>query len=58
MRENIDPTGEKTDPDLNDMMRRCGLILSDEQIERGVDQERYKKFQLDAVVSDDGSNFS
>jgi len=58
MRENLDPTGIKTDAELNDVLHRCGLVPTAEQLEKGQDVERYKKFQLDAVVADDGENFS
>lgn len=58
MRENLDPTGIKTDHELNDVLRRCGLVPTAAQIQAGTDVERYRKFQLDSVVNDDGDNFS
>ena len=58
MRENLDPTGIKSDHELNDVLRRCGLDPTAEQVQVGSDIERYKKFQLDSIVGDDGDNFS
>ncbi|KAH8086808.1 multidrug resistance-associated ABC transporter [Filobasidium floriforme] len=58
MRENLDPTGIKSDHELNDILHRCGLVPTAAQIQAGSDVERYKKFQLDAIISDDGENFS
>jgi hypothetical protein len=58
MRENLDPTGIKSDHELNDILHRCGLVPTATQIQAGSDVERYKKFQLDSIVSDDGKNFS
>jgi hypothetical protein len=55
MRENLDPTGIKSD---HDILHRCGLVPTATQIQAGSDVERYKKFQLDSIVSDDGENFS
>lgn len=52
MRDNLDPTGIKTDYELNDILQRCGLKAT------GKDFERLRKFQLDSKVSDDGDNFS
>lgn len=58
MRENLDPTGIKTDSELHEALHRCGLVPSTSQLQAGLDIERYRKFQLDAVVNDDGENFS
>jgi hypothetical protein len=58
MRENLDPTGIKSDHELNDILHRCGLVSTAAQVQAGSDVERYKKFQLDSIVSDDGENFS
>jgi ATP-binding cassette subfamily C (CFTR/MRP) protein 1 len=52
MRDNLDPTGIKTDYELNEILQRCGLEAT------GKDSERLKKFRLDSKVSDDGDNFS
>jgi hypothetical protein len=52
MWDNLDPTGIKTDYDLNVILQRCGLKAT------GADVERLRKFQLDSKVSDDGDNFS
>lgn len=53
MRENLDPEGKRTDPELHDSLFRCGL-LTDSQSE----EDRLSKFRLDAQVADEGSNFS
>jgi ATP-binding cassette subfamily C (CFTR/MRP) protein 1 len=52
MRDNLDPTGIKTDYELNEILQRCGLEAT------GKDFERLRKFRLDSKVSDDGDNFS
>jgi ATP-binding cassette subfamily C (CFTR/MRP) protein 1 len=53
MRTNLDPEGKRTDAELYDALRRCSLLETGEK-----DQERLRKFKLDAEVADDGSNFS
>jgi ATP-binding cassette subfamily C (CFTR/MRP) protein 1 len=53
VRTNLDPEGKRTDAELNDSLRRCGLLGTD-----GANQERLLKFKLDAAVADAGSNFS
>jgi ATP-binding cassette subfamily C (CFTR/MRP) protein 1 len=53
MRENLDPEGKRTDPELHDALFRCGL-LTDGQSQG----DRLSKFRLDAQVADEGSNFS
>ncbi|KAG8869673.1 hypothetical protein FRB97_000807 [Tulasnella sp. 331] len=56
VRQNLDPIGEKSDADLNDALRRAGLIApADATPEQS---ERFAKFHLDATVADEGSNFS
>jgi ATP-binding cassette, subfamily C (CFTR/MRP), member 1 len=56
MRENLDPTGAMTDADLYDALRRCDLIPAPNAPAQEL--ARFDKFKLDAIVSDDGSNFS
>lgn len=56
VRENLSVEGDKSDAELNDALRRAGLI--GHETLSGVDKERFAKFKLDAMVSDDGSNFS
>lgn len=53
MRENLDPECKRPDADLNDALRRCGLLETENS-----DKERLKKFRLDAEVRDEGNNFS
>ena len=53
VRENLDPEGKRSDPELHDALLRCGLI--DQTRKFGNDSS---KFQLDSQVSDEGSNFS
>ncbi|KAI5452226.1 hypothetical protein NCC49_000792 [Naganishia albida] len=53
VRENLDPEGTKSDVELNDALRRCGLIHSQGQF-----QGRFNKFKLDAQIADEGGNFS
>jgi ABC-type multidrug transport system fused ATPase/permease subunit len=53
MRENLDPECERSDADLNDALRRCGLLETENS-----DKERLKEFRLDAEVRDEGNNFS
>lgn len=53
MRDNLDPEGKRSDADLNDALRRCGLLSSDDE-----NDERLKKFRLEAKVLDEGSNYS
>lgn len=53
MRENLDPERSKSDVELNDALRRCGLVHSQGQF-----QGRFDKFKLDAQISDEGGNFS
>lgn len=55
VRENLDPEGQSSDVELNDALRRCGLLENGND-NRG--QERLRKFRLDAQVQDEGSNFS
>ncbi|KAJ9097144.1 hypothetical protein QFC21_004813 [Naganishia friedmannii] len=53
VRTNLDPEVKRTDAELNDSLRRCGLLGSD-----GATEERLLKFKLDSAVADGGSNFS
>lgn len=53
MRENLDPEGKHSDAELNDALRRCGALG-----ESTKNDERFKKFKLDALVLDEGSNYS
>jgi ATP-binding cassette subfamily C (CFTR/MRP) protein 1 len=56
VRANLDPAGLRTDAELNDSLRRCHLAARPEQ---GVElKARLDKFRLDAVVQDEGANFS
>lgn len=55
IRENLDPEGQRSDAELNDALRRCGLLVGNMDNEN---HERLKKFKLDAEVRDEGSNFS
>ncbi|WVQ79499.1 hypothetical protein IAT38_001598 [Cryptococcus sp. DSM 104549] len=48
VRDNIDPTSSRSDAELNDVLH---LIRSDSDVLKA-------KFQLDAVVANEGSNFS
>lgn len=54
IKENIDPTGEHTDEQLNEALRRCGLVPT--ETERN--KQRYEKFQIGESVADEGTNFS
>lgn len=54
IRDNLDPEGICSDATLNDALKRCGLIAS-ENVEP---EERLCKFKLDASVADEGANFS
>jgi hypothetical protein len=54
----LDPTGEKSDAELNDALRRAGLLLSDDADVSQDTKDRLKKFKLDELVTDEGSNFS
>ncbi|KAG8979667.1 hypothetical protein FRB94_011257 [Tulasnella sp. JGI-2019a] len=56
VRQNLDPIGDKSDADLNDALRRAGLIAPGNATPEQT--ERFAKFQLDATVADEGSNFS
>jgi len=56
VRQNLDPIGQKTDADLNDALRRAGLIAPEGATPEQA--ERFAKFRLDATVADEGSNFS
>lgn len=53
MRENLDPEGKRSDAELNDALRRCGVLGGSTE-----NEERFKKFKLDAMVLDEGSNYS
>ncbi|KAG7527800.1 hypothetical protein FFLO_06590 [Filobasidium floriforme] len=50
MRENLDPTGIKTDSELHEALHRCGLVPSSSQLQAGSDIEHHRKFQLDATT--------
>lgn len=54
MRDNLDPEGICSDATLNDALKRCGLIAT-EDVEH---EERLCKFKLHATVADEGTNFS
>lgn len=56
VRQNLDPTGEKSDAELNSALARAGLIAQPDAAKDVAD--RFAKFKLDASVADDGSNFS
>jgi ABC-type multidrug transport system fused ATPase/permease subunit len=56
MRDNLDPTGAVTDAELHDALRRCDLVPPPNAPPHEL--ARFEKFKLDAIVSDDGSNFS
>jgi ATP-binding cassette subfamily C (CFTR/MRP) protein 1 len=53
MRENLDPEGKRNDAELNDALRRCGALGDSTR-----NEERFKKFNLDSMVLDEGSNYS
>jgi ATP-binding cassette subfamily C (CFTR/MRP) protein 1 len=53
MRENLDPEGKRSDAELNDALRRCGALGESTE-----EAERFRKFKLDAMVLDEGSNYS
>lgn len=53
MRDNLDPEGNRSDAELNDALRRCGVLGESTE-----NEERFKKFRLDAKVLDEGSNYS
>jgi len=56
VRQNLDPTGDKSDAELHSALSRAGLIAKPDAPQAHVD--RFAKFKLDASVADDGSNFS
>ncbi len=56
VRQNLDPTGEKSDAELHSALARAGLIAKPDAPKDATD--RFAKFKLDASVADDGSNFS
>jgi len=56
VRQNLDPTGEKSDAELHSALSRAGLIHKPDALQATVD--RFAKFKLDAIVADEGSNFS
>jgi ATP-binding cassette subfamily C (CFTR/MRP) protein 1 len=53
MRENLDPEGTKSDAELHDALSRCDLVDNTGDV-----QGRLEKFKLDALVTDEGNNFS
>jgi hypothetical protein len=56
MRDNLDPMGLFTDVQMNDALRRCGLIATPGMSEHEV--KRLEKFKLDSDVALKGKNFS
>lgn len=56
VRDNLDPAGLRTDAELNDSLRRCHLAARPEQGAKL--KARLDKFRLDAIVQDEGANFS
>lgn len=55
VRANLDPEGLRTDAELNDALRRCHLARPNSSPEV---RARLEKFGLDALVQDEGANFS
>ncbi|PPQ67201.1 hypothetical protein CVT24_011272 [Panaeolus cyanescens] len=54
LRDNIDPQHGQTDADLISVLQRASLLPTDGPIDPAVEA----KFSLDAVVGDEGSNYS
>ncbi|KAF5360291.1 hypothetical protein D9758_009169 [Tetrapyrgos nigripes] len=54
LRENLDPTGMRTDAELISLLQRAWLLPK----EGSVDPVIEAKFSLDSTVGDEGSNFS